>query len=113
VSTTPLFDITEWEQDQEQPHVTVNTAIRVCEIMAQLVIQSFDTSPPTSAADGDAYYIDGTGHGDWTGHSHELALRVGSAWHYVSPRTGMMAWSVPDGYAIRFEGDSPEMWVTL
>lgn len=110
--TTPLFSIVEWEQNQEQPHVTVNTAIRILEIMSQLVIADFVTEPPTGAVDGDAYYVDGAGAGAWAGQENVLALLIGSAWHYVTPRTGFVAWSLIDGYMVRYDDSSPSRWVT-
>lgn len=113
MSTTPLFDITEWEQDQEQPHITVNTAIRICEIMSQLVIADQTTTPPGSPADGDAYYIDGAGTGDWDTHDDVLALRIGSSWHYVTPRDGWRAWDAQSSTLVRFESGSAPGWIAV
>lgn len=115
MSTTPLFGMTEWEQDQEQPHVTVNTNLRIVEIMSQLVIKDFVHHPPTGADDGDAYYIDGVGNGDWTGHSHVLALRVGDEWKYVTPFDGLRAFDANARYMVVYDivDVSPPGWRTL
>lgn len=109
---TPLFSITEWEQNQEQPHVTENRATRINEIMAQLIIQDRDLdSPPTSVDDGDAYYLNGAGADEWTGQADVLCLRVGTEWHFVTPRTGFRAWIADEAiFAIYQDGSSPD-WV--
>lgn len=114
MSTTPLFSITEWEQDQEQPHVTSNTAWRILEIMAQLVIRDRDlNSPPSDADDGDAYYVASPGSGDWDDQDDKLALLIGSDWHFITPRSGWRAWIEDEAGLFVYEAGSTPDWTAL
>lgn len=108
---TPIFDLTEWVQDQEQPHVTVNTSLRILEALSVRVLKSKTlTAPPGTEDDGDVFYINGTGSGGWLGHSNVLAVNVAGVWHFVTPKTGWIFWSIPDVGQVVYIEASPSGW---
>jgi hypothetical protein len=112
--STPIFGIEELPASSSQPEVYINTALRIMEMMAQLVIVDRGlTTPPGSPADGDVYYIGGSGSGAWNGHVNQLALYVGTTWHFITPRTGWIAWIEDENDHFRYEADSPPTWTAL
>lgn len=114
MSTTPVYGITEWDQNQEQPHVTINTAIRMLEALSARVLTDRTlTAPPGSPADGGVYYINGTGTGAWAGHADELALYIAGVWKFVVPKNGWVFWSTGDSEQMVFVEASPSGWEFL
>lgn len=115
MSNTPIFGIEELPASSSQPEVYINTALRILEMMSQLILVDRDlTASPGSPQDGDVYYIAGTGTGDWDGHNFQLALYVGTAWSFVTPRTGWVAWIADEAALFRYEADdSPPGWIAL
>lgn len=109
--TTPNFELTEWEQDQEQPHVTVNTALRVIECLAQLVIQDRGLSSPpagsSGALDGECFILAGTGSGGWLGAVEgDIAMYIGTGWQFRTPKIGWTGYVVDEDVTVRYFGGS-------
>jgi hypothetical protein len=115
LSNTPIFDIEELPASSSQPEIYVNTAIRILECMAQLVILDRDltTAPESGLTDGDVYYIGGTGAGDWAGHNNQLALYIGTAWRYVTPRQGWTGYIEDEDLHVKYVDDSSADWEAL
>lgn len=105
--TTPNFELPEWEQDQDQPHVTVDTALRILDCLAQLIIQDRNLSaPPTgsnTAIDGECFIVSGTGTGSWaTAVDGDIAMFIGDAWVFRTPKVGWRAYVVDEDVDVRF-----------
>jgi hypothetical protein len=67
-----------------------------------------------AVAEGDCYRVNVGATGDWSGHDDEIAIRVGGAWHFVAPFTGMVVFDRTAGKSLRFDSmwqsaDAPEM----
>lgn len=52
------------------------------------VVNQTTDAPPGSPGDGDAYVIDGSPTGAWTGHAREIAIYQSSAWVLYTPYDG-------------------------
>lgn len=108
MSNTPKFSIPELPASSSQPEVYVDTASRILEIMAQAVIKDRTlTTPPGTQVDGDMFWINGTGAGDWTGHSNVLALYVSTSlgpWFFITPQTGWRAYLLAESRAATYNG---------
>lgn len=114
MSTTPIFGMEELPASSSQPEVYVDTALRILEIMAQLVlVDRHLTAAPGAPNDGEAYYVGGVGTGDWAGHNHELALYVGTGWKFITPRTGWIAYIEDEDAHFKYVSDSPPGWDLL
>lgn len=112
--TTPNLDLPEWEQNQEQPYVTVDMALRVLDCLVQLrVLDRNLTAPPGSPADGDCYIPASPATGDWALHENDVAMYIGTAWEFRAPRDGWKAWVVDEGIDVRWTLDSPPAWVPV
>jgi len=78
---------------QAQKHVTHNEALRLIDGLLHLtVVDRTTTSPPGSAADGDAWIVAGGATGEWAGWDGDVAMRVDGAWVRLSAVEGMRAW---------------------
>lgn len=92
-TTTPKLGIVEVAPSQSQPEVPINAALRALEMYAQLtVINSTTTAPPGSPADGDAYIVAASPTGVWTGHAKHIAYYSGTAWKFLVPKEGWIAY---------------------
>lgn len=111
--TTPNFELPEWIQDQNQPHITVNTALRILECLAQLRVQAMDlTAPPTTPDDGDCYIPASGAAGEWAGHDNDVAMFIGGGWVFRTPKYGWEAWVVDDALKVRYDDTmSPAEWM--
>lgn len=108
--TTPNFELPEWEQNQDQPYVDVNTALRILECLAQLIVQDRDLNEPSSGDvnDGDCFIVSGTGVGDWLGaEDGDVAMVIGNTWLFRTPKIGWEAYVVDEDLRVRFSGASP------
>jgi hypothetical protein len=45
---------------------------------------SGDSGVTTGLADGDVFFVDGTGAGDWLGQDQNLAIRVNGGWKFAT-----------------------------
>lgn len=115
MSNTPLFGIEELPASSSQPEIYINTAIRILEAMSQLVIIDRDlTDPPgSSVSDGDVYFVGGVGTGDWADHDLELALQLGTSWHFIPPRQGWTAYIEDEDLHVSYSGNSTGDWDPL
>jgi hypothetical protein len=58
----------------------------------QPVLDKDLTAPPGGEAKGDRYLIVGTGSGDWTGHTGDIAIYTGAGWDFVTKKEGMICY---------------------
>lgn len=108
--TTPNLGLSEWQQNQAQPHVTVNTDLRILDCLTQLrIIDRTLTEPPSDSdapSEGDCYIPAATATGDWAGHEDDVAMYIGGAWVFRTPLVGWRGYCVAESTDIRFEGGS-------
>jgi hypothetical protein len=93
--TTPFLQITEWVENQNQPHIPVNTAVRTLEVFSCFVVVQDRMSQPSGSPDeeeGDAFIVEG-GTGDWATHDLEIAY-YSNGLKFALPREGMLAWVI-------------------
>ncbi|MGX7952423.1 DUF2793 domain-containing protein [Tsuneonella sp. HG249] len=92
--TTPILGMPELAQSQAIPETTANEIARYLEQGAHAFsVKDKDlATPPGSPADGDAYIVAGSPTGAWTGHTGEIAWRMSTAWEFIVPVEGMLAW---------------------
>lgn len=91
--TTAKLGLPEWEQNQSQPYVTVDQALRILDAAVQLTVIDRDlTAPPGSPSDGDTYIVAVSATGDWAGQDGKIAYYSNTAWVFVTPAEGWRAW---------------------
>lgn len=103
--TSPILGLPYIQPSQAQKHVTHNEALRVLDVIVQLVVLDRTVSlPPAEAQSGDRYIVAAPGQGVWAGHEGEIAVLDGSAWIFVAPQTGWTAYVTAEGAQVVFDG---------
>jgi hypothetical protein len=86
--TTPRLQLPELAQNQAQPHLTVNGALRLLDVFAQGAVTAVQNTPPGSPSDGDVYIVGTSPTGAWSGQANRIAAYVGTTWIFIPPRDG-------------------------
>ena len=95
--TSPILGLPYIQPSQAQKHVTHNEAIRTLDGIVQLTLTETDaTSPPGVPQSEDVYALGAGAGGAWAGHDYELAFWRDTAWHFLSPLEGWLAWNKAD-----------------
>ena len=86
--TTPRLQLPELAQNQAQPHLTVNGALRRLDVFAQAAVTAIQNAPPGSPVDGVVYIVGTSPTGDWAGQANSIAAYIGTAWVFIPPLDG-------------------------
>lgn len=74
---------------QAQKEPSINHAFSVLDaLLAGGVVDSL-LSPPVSPNEGSVYRVLENAEGEWDGRDDDLALWIGGAWEFLSPKSGM------------------------
>lgn len=78
---------------QAQKHVTVNEALAILDVAAQLHVgSSVVATPPTAAAEGTSFLLPAEAAGEWSGKSGSIAVWSNGGWVYLMPKAGWRVW---------------------
>lgn len=103
---TPILSLPLILASQAQKHVTHNEALRLLDVLVQLVVRNRTlTSPPSARDEGDCYIVADDASGDWAGKAKMIAAWWGGAWDYLSPQVGWSAWVINEGLRLVYTGD--------
>ncbi|WP_170479845.1 DUF2793 domain-containing protein [Ruegeria arenilitoris] len=106
---TPRLNLPFLQPSQAQKHVTHNEALRKLDLTVQLSLTSLNSiTPPAVPNQGDIHALGATPTGDWTGHAGKLAAWIDTAWHFVAPETGWLAWDLSSGSLKVWDGS---LWI--
>jgi hypothetical protein len=95
--TTPKLGLTELVAAQNQPEIPINQALRALDQIEQMSVASILNTPPGSPVDGDAYIVDTSPTGAWSGHAQDIAYFVAGTfneWRFMTPNSGWLAYVV-------------------
>lgn len=80
------------QPSQAQKHVTHNEALRILDIVVQLVVASrTQGTPPAVPQEGDRFIVGPGAVGPWAGHEDEIAVYETGAWQFLSALPGWRA----------------------
>jgi hypothetical protein len=89
---TPILSFPLILPAQAQKHVTHNEALRLLDVMVQLVVKDRGlTAPPASPVDGDRHIIADGAIDAWAGKEGQIAAFWDNAWLYLMPQEGWAA----------------------
>lgn len=89
---TPLLGLPLILAAQAQKHVTHNEALRLLDILVQLVVLDRDlTAPPAVPVEGARYIVAPNPTDAWTGQAGRIAAFWGGTWVFIQPRDGWSA----------------------
>lgn len=101
-STTTNFSLPLLFAGQAQKEFFVNQSLTLVDaLMTNSALDSIST-PPTNPGEGAVYRIVSSADGDWAGHDDEIAIFIGSAWHFVTPKTGQTLFDVQSGAFLHY-----------
>jgi hypothetical protein len=93
------------QSSQAQKHITHNEALRLLDVLVQMVVEDRDLSAPPVAPDLGACYIIASGAtGDWAGHDAEIAVREDGYWRFIEPKSGWLAIVRDELVPVLFDG---------
>lgn len=93
------------EGSQAQKHVTHNEALRILDAAIQIgVLDTDQTSPPPTPAEGDRHIVASGATGAWAGQADAVAAYEDGAWRFLTPKLGWCAWSDADGALLVYDG---------
>lgn len=102
---TPLLSMPLIQAAQAQKHVSHNAAIEQLDMIVQLTIEATDvTTPPSGAAEGQAWAIGANATGAWAGRTGDIAAWRGGGWLFATPQIGWRAWDKTTATALAFDG---------
>lgn len=103
--TSPILSMPYIQPSQAQKHVTHNEALRLLDVIVQLVVASSDlNTPPPTAVQGDRYLVAANGQADWAGQDHKIAVFDGFVWAFTAPQQGWQAYVSSDSATLIFDG---------
>ena len=109
--TTPNLDLPELTAAQAQPHVNLNTSLRILDAIVQLnVIDMTLAEPDTSVSEGACYIVGDTPTGIWAGQAKKIAAYIGGDWRFITPRAGWRLFNQFDGLFYYWSEDEAD-WV--
>lgn len=107
-STTRNLDLPLLFSGQAQKEFSLNQAFTIVDAMLQRGVVSSLNTPPSPAEEGDCYRVLSGATGEWLGHEDSLAIRIGGAWHFVTPKAGMTIFDQTSEQMLLFNAG----WVT-
>jgi len=89
------------QAQKEQDH---NEALARLDLAVQPAVQAVGVdAPPAAPEEGQCWIVGAAPTGDWAGKSAMLAGWTAGGWRYVAPVEEMVAWSLADRRAVRFD----------
>lgn len=96
---------------QAQKHVTHNDALRLLDILVQLVVSSRTTStPPSDPPEGRRHVVPEGATGAWSGAAGMLAVFQDGEWRFITPLVGWQAYVKDENIHVTFEAGS---WIVI
>ena len=90
---------------QAQKHVTHNEALRILDVVVQLVVQDRTrTEPPPSPQAWDRHIVAVSATGPWSGQAGKIALREHGQWSFFTPLAGWRAYVMAEACLATFDG---------
>ncbi|MEO1292828.1 MAG: DUF2793 domain-containing protein [Pseudomonadota bacterium] len=103
LTTTPHLDLPLVAAAQAQKHVTVNEALQLVDLVAQLsVLSATLADPPSEPTEGDRYLLPASATGAWAGQGGKIAAWC-DGWLFLTPQIGWTAFVQDAGETRRFE----------
>ena len=94
---SPKLGLPYIQPSQAQKHVTHNEAIQGLDTLVQLRIAAFGAeTPPGTPGVGESYALGAAPGLAWAGQDGKLATWNGTAWQFLDPQEGWLAWDVTE-----------------
>lgn len=105
MSNTPNLALPEMAANQNQKHVTYNSAMRNLDATSHIMVKDRNlTAPPGGESDGDRYLVAATATGSWVGQEGNLAAYQDGTYEFYSPVEGWIAWVEDEEIHVYYNG---------
>ena len=112
MTDTANLGLTNLEGNSSQKHVAVNEGWQLLDAVVQCgAIDRHLTAPPGAPVDGDTYIVAATATGLWAGQENNLAYYYNTAWFFVTPNDGWIAYLLDE--QVHFKYTSVGGWVSF
>ncbi len=102
--TSPILSLPYIQPAQAQKHVTHNEALRLLDILVQLVVLSRDQIvPPAVPAAGDCHIVGAAATGPWVGQDRAIAFYEAGGWQFLVPKPGWRAHVLAENRPVVFD----------
>lgn len=103
--TSLILSLPYIQPSQAQKHVTHNEALRLLDVLVQLVVVDRSRAePPETPTEGDSHIVADAATGDWVGQENAIASFDGTAWQFLPPKAGWSAQVLAEDRAVVFDG---------
>lgn len=93
------------QPSQAQKHVTHNEALRLLDVLVQLVVTDRSlTVPPAAPGAGARYIVAAGAGGPWAGQEGAIALHEAGGWQFFAPQPGWSAHVLAEAVTVVFDG---------
>ncbi|WP_246567295.1 DUF2793 domain-containing protein [Gemmobacter fulva] len=93
------------QPSQAQKHVTHNEALRLLDVLVQLVVTDRSlTVPPAAPGAGARYIVAAEAGGPWAGQEGAIALHEAGGWQFFAPQPGWSAHVLAEAVTVVFDG---------
>lgn len=93
------------QPSQAQKHVTHNEALRLLDVLVQLVVTDRSlTVPPAAHGAGARYIVAAGAGGPWAGQEGAIALHEAGGWQFFVPQPGWSAHVLAEAVTVVFDG---------
>lgn len=90
---------------QAQKHVTHNEALRILDVVVQMVVKDrTQTTPPASPVEADRHLVPAAATGAWSGRDGQIALWEHGQWSFFEPEVGWQAYVLAEADMVVFAG---------
>lgn len=95
------------QPSQAQKHVTHNEALRLLDVLVQLVVSSrTDATPPATPPEGRRHIVPADATGGWAGQDGNLAVLWDGDWIFLTPLAGWQAYVKDEDIYVTFQSGS-------
>ena len=101
-STTPKLNLPLLFQGQAQKEFFFNEAMFLLDALTFIAVEGLATTPPAVPDEGEVWLVAPNATDEWAAKDAQLAIRIGNAWAFVSPRPGLSVFNKELSQAIFF-----------
>lgn len=102
-ATTPRFGLPLLFPGQAQKEFFVNEAHVLLDALAHAHVHGTANIPPSDPAVGEAWLVQPSGQGDWSGHGQAIAVFTAGGWRFIVPQPGMRVFDSASGRQLHFD----------
>jgi len=88
-STTVNYSLPLLFSGQAQKEFSLNQMVALVDALLHKSVDDSLSSPPTNPDESSVYRVTGDAIDAWVGKENQIAIWLGGAWHFISPKAGM------------------------